>query len=70
MDSRAYVHEIGARLEASKDSAERVALATLLAATNSSDAEPYLADALAAETDEDAREQIRRILGSQGWSGE
>ncbi len=69
MDARAYVHEIGARLEVCTTSAERVALVTLLASMNSGDAEPYITDALAAETDEQARAQIRQVLASLEGSG-
>ena len=62
MDPRDYVHELGARLEASTDGAERSALIGMLAATGSADAGPYLAEALACEEDPDLCERIRTAL--------
>lgn len=62
MDPREYVHELGARLEDCTQSAERLALVSMLVATGSPDAGPYIADALASETDEATREQIRHAL--------
>jgi hypothetical protein len=64
VDPREYVHELGARLEDCTRSAERLALVSMLVATGSADAGPYIADALASETDEDAREQIRHALSA------
>ena len=59
-----YVHEIGQRLESCEDSAERVALARLLASTGSPDAQPFILDALAAEDDDDSRDAIRDALSA------
>ena len=69
MESREYVHELGARLEASTDVSERSVLIAMLAATGSADAEPYLADALAAEQDPDVLERIRQALATLGQPG-
>jgi hypothetical protein len=64
VDPREYVHEIGAKLEASTDSEERAALASLLVVTGLADAAPYLADALAIETDEATRARLRVALAA------
>lgn len=64
MDPREYVHALGARLERCESGEERVALVSLLAATGSPDAGPYIADALAMEDDDSARERIRQVLSA------
>ncbi len=61
-----YAHELGHMLEASTSSEERVTLCRLLAATGSPDAQGYLLDALAEETDEDAIAVIKEALGTLG----
>lgn len=59
-----YAHEIGRMLETCTSSEERVTLCRLLASTGSADAQPYLLDAIAEETDEAAAEAIRGSLSA------
>lgn len=59
-----YVHALGEQLEACTDTAMRVALARMLAATASPDAHPYLLEALAAELDDEARAAIKQALAT------
>lgn len=64
MTGKEYAHEIGRMLESCGSSEERVMLARLLAATACPDAEAYLLDAIADETDETALAAIREALGA------
>ena len=61
-----YAHELGHMLEASTSAEERLTLFRLLAATGSPDAQGYLLDALAEETDEDVIVVIKEALGALG----
>ncbi len=62
MEPSGYIHEIGAKLESSTDAGERAALADLLGAAGLADAGPYLAEALAVETDESVKVRLRAAL--------
>ena len=61
-----YAHEIGHMLEMSTEPTERVALCRLLAATGVPDAQGYLLDALAEETDTGVIAAIKDALASLG----
>ncbi|MDO8847198.1 MAG: hypothetical protein Q7W51_02270 [Coriobacteriia bacterium] len=61
-----YAHELGHMLEASTSSEERVTLCKLLAATGVPDAQGYLLDALAEESDERVIAAIKEALGTLG----
>ncbi|MBE0477051.1 MAG: hypothetical protein IBX62_08150 [Coriobacteriia bacterium] len=62
MSGHEYVHALGAQIEICTESELRVQLARLLASTGSADAQPYILDAIAEETDETARESLRKAL--------
>lgn len=57
-----YVHALGQQLEACDDCVRRIELIRLLAASGSADAQPYLTDAVAIETDEDVKRVLREAL--------
>ncbi|MRS12264.1 MAG: hypothetical protein EG823_04230 [Actinobacteria bacterium] len=59
-----YAHELGRMLDASTDPGERITLCRLLSATNSPDAQGYLLDALAEESDEGVIAAIKAALAS------
>ena len=61
-----YAHELGHMLEASASAEERLTLCRLLAATGSPDAQGYLLDALAEESDENVTAAIKEALGALG----
>lgn len=66
-----YAHEIGHMLEASTSPEERMTLCRLLAATGVPDAQGYLLDALAEESDDGVIAAIKEALGILGeQSGE
>jgi len=64
MAGEEYAHEIGRMLEACSSSEERVTLSRLLAATGCADAQGYLLDAIAEETDASSAAAIREALAT------
>jgi hypothetical protein len=64
MPGNEYAHEIGHLLEAATTAEERMTLCRLLAATGSPDAQGYLLDALAEESDEDVAAAIKEALAA------